>query len=242
MPEPVHIGCSGWNYRDWRGVLYPEGLPQRRWLERYAEVFDTVEVNATFYRLPSENAVRSWAETVPAGFVFAVKGSRYMTHVKRLTPGYTFDRFFAAIDPLRQAGKLGPVLLQLPESFKRNDERLEATLESLPPGRHAFEFRHPTWFTHAVYEVLRSHNAALVVSDHPKWPFQTREITADWTYVRLHHGRRGRGGNYSERELDTWARRIAAWRSRLEVFVYLNNDWRAYAVQNALHLAERSRP
>ena len=242
MARPVHIGCSGWNYRDWRGVLYPEGLPQRRWLERYGAVFSTVEINATFYRLPTEKAVATWAKETPDDFVFAVKTSRYMTHVYRLKEpkkGGT-GLFFARLEPLVEAGKLGPVLWQLPENFKRDDARLSGALERAPSGlRHAFEFRHPSWFDQGVYDILADHHAALVVGDSPKWPFQERKLTADWTYVRLHHGRRGHGGNYSKAELETWRRRIAAWRSRAEVYAYFNNDWQAFAVRNARWLAKR---
>jgi uncharacterized protein YecE (DUF72 family) len=240
VSKPVHIGCSGWNYRDWRGVIYPEGLPARRWLERYAELFDTVEVNNTFYRLPSEKAVAGWVEQSPRGFRFSVKASRYLTHVKRLREvGQGMRRFFEAIAPLARSPKLGPVLWQLPENFKRDDDRLGGALESLPQGRHCFEFRHPSWFVPEVYELLRKHRVALVIGDHPKRPFQAHEMTAGWTYVRFHYGRRGRKGNYSERELEEWKRRIAAWRSRVEVFAYFNNDWEGIAPRNARWLADR---
>ena len=236
----VRIGCSGWAYGDWRGVLYPEGLPQRRWLERYAEVFETVEVNNTFYRLPSREAVAGWAEHTPGAFEFTVKASRYLTHIKRLNfgPGGA-SRLFEALEPIAAAGKLGPMLWQFPANFQRDDDRLEAAFDVMPPGRHCFEFRHPSWFAPGVYDVLSRHGAALVIGDHPKWPFQARELTADWTLIRLHYGRRGRNGNYSEAELATWARRIAQWRRRAEVFVYLNNDWRGFAVRNALSLKRR---
>jgi uncharacterized protein YecE (DUF72 family) len=240
MAKPVHIGCSGWNYRDWRGAIYPEGLPARRWLERYAELFDTVEVNNTFYRLPSQSAVEGWVEQTPSGFVIAVKASRYMTHVKRLREMQRgAARYFEAIGPLASSPKLGPVLWQLPANFKRDDERLGEALSQLPNGRHCFEFRHPTWFVPEVYELLRRHGAALVIGDDPERPFQSHEITADWTYVRFHRGNRGRRGNYSKRELEDWKRRIAAWRSDVEVFAYFNNDWEAFAPRNALWLAER---
>ncbi len=242
MARPAHIGCSGWNYRDWRGVLYPEGLPQRSWLERYGATFSTVEINATFYRLPTEKAVRAWANETPDDFVFAVKTSRYMTHVYRLKEpkkGGT-GLFFAKLEPLVEAGKLGPILWQLPENFKRDDARLSGALERAPSGlRHAFEFRHPSWFDQGVYEILADHGAALVLSDSPKWPFQERRLTTDWTYVRFHHGRRGHGGNYSKAELETWRRRISAWRSRTEVYTYFNNDWQAFAVRNARWLDKR---
>jgi uncharacterized protein YecE (DUF72 family) len=242
MAKPVHIGCSGWNYRDWRGAIYPEGLPARRWLERYAELFDTVEVNNTFYRLPSQSAVEGWVEQTPPGFVIAVKASRYLTHVKRLREmTRAATRYFNAIKPLADSPKLGPVLWQLPANFKRDDERLGEALQELREGRHCFEFRHPSWFVPEVYELLRRHRAALVIGDDPERPFQSHEITTDWTYVRFHRGNRGRRGNYSERELEDWKRRIAAWRADVEVFAYFNNDWEAFAPRNAMWLAERLR-
>ena len=235
----VHVGCSGWTYAHWRGVVYPNGLPQRRWLEHYATLFDTVEVNATFYRLPSRDTVAAWVETVPERFVFVVKASRYLTHVRRLRdPGRGVERFYASIEPLVSSPKLGPVLWQLPETFHRDDERLARALDRLPPGRHAFEFRHPSWFEPEVYSLLRERRAALVIGDHPERPFQAHELTADWTYVRFHHGSRGRRGNYSERELEGWARRIRAWRRRAEVFAYFNNDWEGFAVANARKLSQ----
>jgi uncharacterized protein YecE (DUF72 family) len=233
----VRIGCSGWNYPHWRGRVYTKGLPQRRWLAHYATLFDTVEVNSTFYRLPRRSAVAAWAEETPPDFLFAVKASRFLTHMKRLTDmGRGVERFYERIEPLADASKLGPVLWQLPESFHRNDERLASALERLPPGRHCFEFRHESWFTADVYALLREHDAALVIGDHPERPFQSHELTADWTFVRFHHGSRGRGGNYSERELETWARRFAQWRRGVDVYAYFNNDWNAYAVRNALLL------
>jgi uncharacterized protein YecE (DUF72 family) len=236
----VRVGCSGWNYDAWRGRLYPEGLPKSRWLSRYAECFDTVEVNSTFYRLASRNAVERWIEQTPAGFVFAVKASRYMTHMKRLRDlDQGIRRYYERIEPLVDAGRLGPVVWQLPERFKRDDELLREALAQLPEGRHCFEFRHPSWFTDEVYELLRRHGVALVIGDHPDRPFQAHELTTGWTLVRFHYGRRGRRGKYSERELDGWARRIAAWRARVEVFAYFNNDWEGFAVDNALSLKRR---
>jgi uncharacterized protein YecE (DUF72 family) len=235
--KPVHVGCSGWNYRDWRERFYPKGLPARRWLEHYAQSFDTVEVNNTFYRLPSTKAVAGWVEQTPDDFVIAVKASRYLTHMKRLTDmGRGVKLFYERIEPLVESPKLGPVLWQLPENFHRDDDRLASALEHLPGGRHCFEFRHRSWFVPEVYALLRDGGAALVIGDDPERPFQEHEMTADWTYVRFHRGSRGRGGNYSDRELGTWRRRIAAWRRRVEVFAYFNNDWNAYAVRNALKL------
>jgi uncharacterized protein YecE (DUF72 family) len=238
--RPVRIGCSGWNYDDWRGRLYPEGLAKRHWLVRYGECFDTVEVNSTFYRLASKDAVGRWMDETPPDFLFALKASRYLTHVRRLRDiGQGIERYYERIEPLVGSGKLGPIVWQFPANFRRDDDLLAGALEQMPEGRHCFEFRHESWFDEGVYALLRAHGAALVIGDHPKWPFQARELTTDWTLVRLHHGRRGRRGNYSQRELDTWARRIAAWRSRAEVLVYLNNDWEGFAVENALYLKRR---
>jgi uncharacterized protein YecE (DUF72 family) len=235
--RPVHVGCSGWVYPHWRERFYPKGVPQRRWLTYYAEHFDTVEINSTFYRLASPAAVESWLEQSPEGFIFAVKMSRYMTHIKRLTmiePGT--ERFYERLDGLSGTERFGPVLWQFPPNFHRDDERLADALPKLPPGRHAFEFRHASWFVEPVYELLRQAGAALVVGDHPSRPFQTLELTADWTYLRFHYGSRGRGGNYSARELATWAERVRDWRRRVDVWAYFNNDWGGFAVRNAVDL------
>jgi uncharacterized protein YecE (DUF72 family) len=238
----VRIGCSGWNYPDWRGRVYPRGCPPSRWLEHYATLFDTVEVNATFYRLPSRDAVARWVEQTPPGFVFAVKASRYLTHMKRLTDMERgVQRFYERIEPLATTPRLGPVLWQLPERFRRDDERLASALERLPPGRHAFEFRHPSWFAPDVMALLRDHRVALAIGDDPRRPFQTFDLTADFTYIRFHHGHRGRQGNYSERELEEWADRLQRARRRVDVFAYFNNDWDAFAVRNARWLQRRLR-
>jgi uncharacterized protein YecE (DUF72 family) len=240
--HPVRVGCSGWQYDSWRGKLYPDGLAKGRWLERYAQVFDTVEVNSTFYRLASSDAVARWIRETPPDFVFAAKASRYMTHVRRLQNlGEGIGRYYEGIEPLVESGKLGPIVWQFPANFKRDDDRLGRSLPLLPPGRHCFEFRDESWFAEPVYKMLRAHGAALVIGDHPRWPFQAHELTADWTLVRLHHGHRGRRGNYSEAELDEWAGRIADWRRRAEVLVYFNNDWEGFAVDNALSLMRRLR-
>ena len=238
--RPVRIGCSGWNYGHWRERFYPKGCPPSRWLRYYAERFDTVEVNATFYRLPTRKAVAGWVEQSSDGFLLTIKASRYLTHIKRLTDmRQGVARFYERIEPLVESPKLGPVLWQLPENFRRDDERLAGALARLPPGRHCFEFRHASWFQQDVYALLREHGAALVIGDHPKRPFQALELTTDWTFLRFHHGSRGRNGNYSERELEEWAQRIAAWRERADVHAYFNNDWNAYAIKNALWLKRR---
>jgi uncharacterized protein YecE (DUF72 family) len=236
----VRIGCSGWQYADWRGPFYPEREPQRRWLELYAERFDTVEVNATFYRLARRDAVARWVDQTPPEFVFAVKASRYMTHIKRLAGiEEAVKRFYEPLEPLVRSGKLGPVLWQLPENFHRDDDRLSGWLETLPPGRHTIEFRHPSWFNPEVFAALRRAGVALAIGDHPERPFQSLDATASWRFVRFHYGHRGRDGNYSATELSEWARRIAQWRRTHDVYAYFNNDWRGFAPANALALRKR---
>jgi uncharacterized protein YecE (DUF72 family) len=239
--KPVQIGCSGWNYAHWRnGVFYPPRCPQRLWLDYYARHFDTVEVNATFYRLPKRQTVANWVETSPERFLFAVKMSRYVTHVRRLRDVEEgVQRFYERIAPLARSPKLGPVLWQLPANFRRDDERLAAALAQILPGRHCFEFRHESWFAQEVYDLLRARGVALVIGDNPRRPFQTHELTADWTYVRFHAGSRGRRGDYSESELEDWARRIERWRRGNEVYAYFNNDWEGFAPKNATWLRRR---
>jgi uncharacterized protein YecE (DUF72 family) len=237
----LRIGCSGWNYGHWRELIYPKGLSPKAWLEHYATLFDTVEINNTFYRLPTVSAVRGWVDRSPRGFLFAVKMSRYITHIKRLTGLESgVPLFYSRIAPLARSPKLGPVLWQLPPTFKRDDERLAAALAALPEGRHCFEFREPTWYVDDVYELLHEHGVALVIPDSPKYPFRRIELTADWTFLRFHSGTRGQRGNYSDREIDEWAQRIDGWRAAgIDVYAYYNNDWEGFAVKNGLRLKER---
>jgi uncharacterized protein YecE (DUF72 family) len=218
-------------------VLYPPGLAQRDWLARYADAFDTVEVNSTFYRLARPAAVERWVRSTPPGFAFTVKASRYLTHSARLRdPGPALARFYAGIEPLVASGKLTAVLWQLPPRLARDDDLLGAALANLPPGRHAFEFRHPSWFAGDVLDRLAEHGVALVIGDHPDRPWQPLTVTAGLSLVRLHYGHHGRRGNYSERELRAWAERIGALAREAEVLVYLNNDWEGFAVRNARRL------
>src|SRR5436190_3911052 len=233
----VRLGCSGWSYDHWREPVYG-GAPPRTWLRRYAERFDTVEINSTFYRLPKPSAVAAWVEQTPDGFCFAVKVSRYVTHIRRLVDaGRGLERLLARIGPLVDSGRLGPLLWQLPATFRRDESRLADALTELPGEfRHCIEFRHPSWFAADVMEMLRERDVALVVGDHPERPFQTTTPTAGWSYVRFHHGHRGRRGNYSDRELESWSRRIRAWARQGDVYAYFNNDWEAFAVKNAERL------
>jgi uncharacterized protein YecE (DUF72 family) len=240
----VRIGCSGWNYRGWREVLYPRGEPPRRWLGIYAEHFDTVEVNATFYRLPAADTVRRWSEETPDDFRFAIKASRYLTHVRRLKDvSDGMGRLQSRLEPMAAAGRLGPILWQLPENFVRDDARLDAFLVAADRWRvrHTIEFRHPSWFSRPVLGALSDHGVALTIGDHPERTFQRHVATADWRYLRLHYGARGGNGRYSEAELVTWARRLGQWRRNGDIYAYFNNDWCGYAPDNATSLCRRLR-
>ena len=238
----VRVGCSGWSYDSWRAGVY-EGVAAARWLERYAELFDSVEVNGTFYRLVKRETVASWVERTPPGFLFAVKASRFLTHMKRLRGiEQGVERFWAPLEPLREADKLGPVLWQLPESFPRDDEVLAAALDLLPPARHCFEFRHPSWFARPVRRLLEDHGASLAIGHDARRPLPEASPAGEIAYLRLHFGARGRRGNYSAAELESWRRRIAGWRRRRPVFVYLNNDWEGFAPANAALLRDALSP
>jgi uncharacterized protein YecE (DUF72 family) len=238
-PPRIRVGCSGWSYASWRGRFYPERLPQRRWLEYYSRRFDCVEVNATFYRLPTKAAVETWARQVPPGFVFAVKASRYLTHVRRLRDAAAgLARLMERISPLADAGLLGPILWQLPANFHRDDGRLHAAIGAMHAGRHAIEFRHASWFVPEVLDELARNDIALAVGDTPKRALPVPGPTCDLAFLRLHHGHRGRRGNYSKAELDAWAHTVERWDAPT-TFVFLNNDWEAFAIRNARHLQRR---
>ncbi|MBI5106140.1 MAG: DUF72 domain-containing protein [Solirubrobacterales bacterium] len=241
MP-PIRIGCSGWIYRSWAGDFYPERCPQRLWLEHYASVFDTVELNNTFYRLPRREVVEAWTRRMPPDFTFTIKSSRYLTHMKRLTDmDQGVRNLWERLDPLILDPRRGPILWQLPGSFHRNDDRLAHALEHLPTEhgeRHAFEFRHPSWFVPEVMDLLRAHDVALAIGDRPERPFQTHELTTDFTIVRFHYGHRGRRGNYSETELREWAARLRDLATEATVFAYFNNDWEVFAPRNARRLRQ----
>jgi len=232
MPE-YYIGTSGWHYEDWRGFFYPDNLPKAKWLEFYARYFPTVELNNSFYRLPSEKAFINWREVAPEGFIFAVKASRFITHVKRLKDVQEpLQNFLRRADLM--GDKLGPLLFQLPPNMKRNDDRLESFLTILPGRyRRVFEFRHESWFDDEVFKILRSYNAGWCVYDMPDLT-SPMVSTSDFGYVRFHGSDGLYSSSYTDKELSVWSNRIANLRKGLKtVYIYFNNDIAGYALDNA---------
>ncbi len=229
----IHVGTSGWQYRHWRGRFYPERLPQAAWLEHYATAFATVELNNSFYRLPSQAAFDAWRERTPDGFVFAVKASRYITHIRRLRePLEPVELFWSRAE--RLGPKLGPVLFQLPPRFGVDLGRLGALLDVLPNDmRAAFEFRDSSWMVKQVYELLDRAGAALVLADRPGARVPD-VVTGGWSYVRFHQGQATRP-DYAKEKLRRWAGRLATMPAR-DVFAYFNNDQGGAAVRDALAL------
>jgi uncharacterized protein YecE (DUF72 family) len=234
----VHIGTSGWHYDHWRGPFYPDDLPAKERLDFYAAHFDTVEINNSFYRLPTPEAVKHWRASVPKGFLFAVKASRYTTHVKRLKDApASFEKFFASIKPLGR--KCGPILFQTPPKFKPDFERLEAFIQALPKRRrYAFEFRDTRWFDEKICAILAKRNCAFCIFEigglqSPLWR------SADFVYLRLHGPGAKYEGSYSDRALEVWAQEIRAWLAKnTDVYCYFDNDQAGYAVKDALRLRQ----
>ncbi len=242
-PGIVHVGTSGWQYRDWRGLLYPRDLAQTEWLPRFAEHFETVEVNNSFYRLPERGTFERWRRQTPPGFVVAVKASRYVTHIRRLRDAGDAVRLLweraQGLGP-----RLGPVLFQLPPRFPVEAGRLREVLRELPSGMHAaFELRDRSWHTAEVHGLLDQAGCALVWPDRPGRP-ATLPLTGGWAYVRFHQGRRT-VPDYDRRKLRRWADRIAGLDAK-DVYLYFNNDTGGAAIRDATAmrdlLAERDVP
>ena len=235
----VLIGTSGWHYKHWLGVFYPAGTRTSEMFKFYARYFNTVEINNSFYRLPSAETFDAWRDSSPRGFCYAVKASRFITHMKKLKdPRISSEKFFLVAERLRQ--KLGPILFQLPPRWKVNVERLSEFLEALPrEHKYTVEFRDESWFVTPVFEVLRKFNVAYCIHDFAEMKVPI-EITADFTYVRFHGPTSAKyAGSYSEPQLQSWAERIESWRSKLSAaYLYFNNDPGGEAVKNALTLKE----
>jgi uncharacterized protein YecE (DUF72 family) len=238
MDPHIHIGCSGWTYKDWKGPFYPADLKDADRLAFYQTRFSTTEINASFYRVPQEAAVRNWAAKAPPGFIFAWKASRFITHNKKLKDCEESLAFI--LDRMRPLGEEGPILFQLPPGLHLNLERLATFVGWLPKGRRAtFEFRHDSWYVAEVYELLADNNLSLCISDHHAAP-SPWIATASYVYVRG-HGPGGRyHGTYSDEQLDGWAEHIRRWRSEhREVFSYFDNDIKSAAPADAARLIGR---
>lgn len=236
-----YIGTSGWHYDHWRDEFYPKGMAKSRWLEFYSRHFSTVELNNSFYHLPSEKAFINWRDSSPPEFMFSVKVSRFITHIKRLrNTDEPVANFIARVRLLER--KLGPLLYQLPQNIKCDNQVLEDFMKMLPEDAcHVFEFRHSSWFDEGVFDLLRRYNVGFCIYDVPG--FSTPIMaTSDFAYIRFHGSRWLYSSCYSDKELESWARKIMELRVRV-VYAYFNNDAEGFAIRNALmlkHLLEVS--
>lgn len=234
--QSIHIGTSGWHYDHWQGVFYQRKLPKKDFLAHYKDRFKTVEINNTFYQLPNCRTLKQWHDTVPADFIFSVKASRYITHMKKLKDGAeSTAKFFDAVKVLGK--KLGPILFQLPPHWKVNIDRLEDFLRQLPEKyQYTFEFRDTSWFTTDVYKLLAEHHAAFCIYDIDR-RMSPKRITADFIYIRLHGPAGAYEGSYDRKTLEIWAEDFEIWSKQgREIYCYFDNDQAAYATKNALSL------
>jgi len=237
MQAKIHIGTSGWSYKHWRGTFYPEGTRQKEEFAYYFSKFNTVEINNTFYRLPNEAVFEAWEQASPTDFLFVLKASRYITHMKKLhDPKESLSSFLSRAELLKK--KLGPVLFQLPPFLKANTTLLSEFLQALPgANRYVFEFRNPDWQQEEVYALLRRYNCCCCLYE---LAGQSTPVirTADFMYVRLHGPGGKYQGNYTEETLRMWAGRCKKWAEKGEVFVYFDNDEKGFAAFNALRLQQ----
>lgn len=235
----INIGTSGWSYEHWRRRFYPEEVDFAHRLDYYMEFFSTVEINTTFYHLPKETTVRTWAKKTPDDFIFSIKASRYITHIKRFRDAEESTiNFFDSIKPLKK--KIGPILFQTPPSFKIDLRRIEDFLSALPPKfRYTFEFRHPSWYVAEAYALLHEYGISLCISD-LNGRLSPIQETSDFMYIRLHGPEKAYQGSYSDKALKEWAKRMKDWsRQGIDTFCYFDNDQNAYAVKDALKLKEQ---
>ncbi|MGA2331418.1 MAG: DUF72 domain-containing protein [Syntrophales bacterium] len=233
----IYIGTSGWNYEHWRDVFYPATYTKSAWLRFYAQNFTTVEVNATFYRLPKPETFENWRRTTPEGFLWAVKANRYITHIRRLRDaGEALERFFSAAGRLEE--KLGPVLFQLPPGLAFHEDTLEEFCDNLEKYDHpcALEMRHQSWLADRVMKKIEDRGLAFCISDTAsRYPYG-EFVTADFIYIRLHGSRKLYASDYTEDELQMWAEKIRQWKK--DTYVYFDNDFGGYAPKNAARLKQ----
>ncbi len=230
------IGTSGFSYRHWKGVFYPEELSQKKWLEFYTKSFNTLELNSTFYHLPKESTVKNWVKRTPNDFVFSVKASRFITHMKKLKDAQESIQLFMQRASLFM-DKLGVILFQLPPSMKKDAALLKDFLLLLDKDkRYAFEFRHKSWISDDIYSILKEYNVAFCISDTPEYPY-AEVITANFSYIRLHGHTVLYASNYTEEQLRRYAYLVNQWnKNGIFAYIYFDNDFSGYAVKNALQL------
>jgi uncharacterized protein YecE (DUF72 family) len=232
----IRIGTSGWTYKHWEGIFYPSELPKSKWLEHYCRHFDIVELNASFYRLPKRETFRNWKARTPDNFLWSVKGSKFITHTRRLeNPAEPLDRLYTVAAGLGE--KLGVILFQLPPSLVYNENILRAFCKSLNPRvRHAIEIRHPSWINDQAFSLLSEFNIALCMADTAGRYPSCEAMTSDFVYIRLHGSQKLYASEYSEEELRNWAEKIDAWNK--DAFIFFDNDFEGHAVNNAERLKE----
>ncbi len=230
----IRIGTSGWTYKHWQGIFYPSGLSNSKWLEFYSEHFDTVELNASFYRLPKRETFEKWKARTPDGFLWSVKASKFITHTRRLEdPAEPLGRLYGVTAGLGE--KLGVILFQLPPSLTYDERMLRNFCKKLDPRvRHAIEIRHQSWIDDQAFSLLTEFNIALCVADTAGRYPSCEVITADFGYIRLHGSQKLYASEYSEVELRNWAEKVHIWNK--DTFIYFDNDYEGYAVNNARRL------
>ncbi len=236
LKRDIRVGTSGWTYPHWKGVFYPVDCSRSQWLEYYAEHFDTVELNATFYRLPRASTFLGWKRRTPGNFLRTVKASKYITHTKRLKePKEPLTQFYSAASALEE--KLGPILFQLPPSLMFHEGDLHVFCQCVNPSkRHALEVRHPSWISDRCFAILQKYNIAFCIADSAgRYPFH-EAVTADFVYIRLHGSRKLYASEYGEEELQEWAHKIEDWQK--DTYLYFDNDFEGHAVRNAKRLKD----
>ncbi len=234
----IYVGTSGWNYQHWKEVFYPQSLSQSNWLKHYVKFFNSVELNVTFYRLVQKKAFQNWRKSTPKNFYFVAKGSRFITHIKRLKDvKQPLDLFID--NALGLERKLAVVLWQLPPSFKKDIPRLEAFFKLLKKTklRHSIEFRNETWFDKKVYQLFKEYKICLCIAHSPRFPCE-KVVTTDFLYLRFHGGQLLYSSDYSEKELKEWAEFAGEFKKNKDIFAFFNNDAQGFAIKNALRFRE----
>lgn len=228
----ILVGTSGWSYDHWKEIFYPKEVKTKDWLNYYAQIFPTVEINSTFYHTPLPSTIEKWNAQVPTNFIFSIKANQYITHRKRLHDcEESLLFFYKNIQNLKK--KVGPLLIQLPPSFRLNKERLVEFIKIMDKKYlHTFEFRHASWFVDDIYELMSENNIALCITD-LNGHLSPEEITSHFTYIRLQGPQKAYQGSYGPKKLKEWKNKIETWASKISVYCYFDNDEKGYAIQDA---------